>query len=106
MEQFDALAARRGWPPDRMRRHAGMWFGGGEMAQRGKYRGRHCLMPLDVASAEVVAGKNSPAFLPSRRAHAGATYRDAAVVVDGNLITSRQPADLPAFSAPSFAGRG
>jgi protease I len=28
---------------------------------------------------------------------AGAHYRDAEVVVDGNLITSRQPSDLPAF---------
>ena len=30
--------------------------------------------------------------------HAGATYVDQEVVVDGNLITSRTPADLPAFS--------
>jgi protease I len=28
---------------------------------------------------------------------AGAHYLDREVVVDGNLITSRQPADLPAF---------
>jgi protease I len=28
---------------------------------------------------------------------AGAHYRDAEVVVDGNLVTSRTPADLPAF---------
>ena len=29
--------------------------------------------------------------------NAGATYLDQAVVVDGNLITSRTPADLPTF---------
>jgi protease I len=28
---------------------------------------------------------------------AGALYEDREVVVDGNLITSRQPSDLPAF---------
>jgi protease I len=28
---------------------------------------------------------------------AGAHYEDREVVVDGNLVTSRQPADLPAF---------
>ncbi len=28
---------------------------------------------------------------------AGALYEDSEVVVDGNLVTSRQPADLPAF---------
>ena len=31
--------------------------------------------------------------------HAGAEYVDAEVVVDGNLITSRKPSDLPAFCA-------
>lgn len=30
---------------------------------------------------------------------AGATYRDEALVRDGNLITSRLPGDLPVFSA-------
>jgi len=29
--------------------------------------------------------------------NAGAEYVDAECVVDGNLITSRQPDDLPAF---------
>jgi protease I len=28
---------------------------------------------------------------------AGARYEDKEVVVDGNLVTSRQPSDLPAF---------
>ena len=30
--------------------------------------------------------------------NAGATWTDEEVVVDGNLITSRKPADLPAFN--------
>jgi protease I len=34
---------------------------------------------------------------------AGADYIDAEVVVDGNLITSRRPGDLPAFSREIFA---
>jgi protease I len=29
--------------------------------------------------------------------NAGAEYLDAEVVVDGNLVTSRKPDDLPAF---------
>jgi protease I len=33
---------------------------------------------------------------------AGAEYRDSEVVVDGNLITSRQPADLPVFMQAVF----
>jgi protease I len=38
--------------------------------------------------------------------HAGATYEDAEVVVDGNLITARQPADLPAFLAAIIGALG
>ena len=38
--------------------------------------------------------------------HAGATYQDAEVVVDGNLITSRQPADLPALLNAIIAALG
>jgi protease I len=30
--------------------------------------------------------------------NAGATWVDQEVVVDGNLVTSRQPSDLPAFN--------
>jgi protease I len=30
-------------------------------------------------------------------AAAGARYEDSEVVVDGNLVTSRHPSDLPAF---------
>ena len=29
--------------------------------------------------------------------NAGAQYEDSEVVVDGNLVTSRKPDDLPAF---------
>ena len=49
-----------------------------------------------LASAEVVAGKNITWFFAIKDdlVHAGATYRDAEVVVDGNLITSRKPAGL------------
>ena len=37
---------------------------------------------------------------------AGVDYRDREVVVDGNLITSRQPADLPAFMRAIFEALG
>ena len=37
---------------------------------------------------------------------AGVDFLDREVVVDGNLITSRQPADLPAFMQAIFAALG
>jgi protease I len=47
----------------------------------------------------VVRGKKATCFFAIKDdlVNAGATYVDAEVVRDGNLITSRTPSDLPAF---------
>jgi len=106
--QFDALVVPGGYAPDRMRRHAGMVALVREMAQSGKIVAAICHGPWMLASAEVVAGKNVTCFFAIKDdlVHAGATYQDAEVVVDGNLITSRKPADLPAFLGAIIAGLG
>jgi protease I len=50
-------------------------------------------------SANVLKGKKVTCFMSIKDdvINAGARYKDEEVVVDGNLITSRSPADLPAF---------
>jgi protease I len=107
-EQFDALVVPGGYAPDRMRRHAGMVALVREMTQRGKIVAAICHGAWMLASAEVVAGKTVTCFFAIKDdlVHAGAIYRDAEVVVDGNLITSRQPADLPAFLGAIIAALG
>jgi protease I len=107
-EQFDALVVPGGYAPDRMRRHAGMVDLVREMAERNKIVAAICHGAWMLASAEVVAGKTVTCFFAIKDdlVHAGATYRDAEVVVDGNLITSRQPADLPAFLGAIIAALG
>lgn len=52
-----------------------------------------------LASAEVVRDRRLTSFFAIKDdlIHAGARWEDAEVVVDGNLITSRAPDDLPAF---------
>ena len=52
-----------------------------------------------LASAKILAGRQVTSFFAIRDdlEHAGARWTDAEVVVDGNLITSRTPDDLPAF---------
>jgi len=53
-----------------------------------------------LISADLVKGKTLTSW-PSLRddlQNAGATWVDRPVVVDGQLITSRKPADIPAFS--------
>jgi protease I len=58
-----------------------------------------CHAPWVLIDAEVVAGRVMTAVKPVRTdlANAGANVVDEEVVVDGHLITSRGPDDLPAF---------
>ena len=99
VERFDAVVVPGGYAPDRMRRSPDMVAFIREMAHHGKVVAAICHGPWMLASAEVVAGKTVTCFfgIKDDLVHAGALYKDAEVVVDGNLITSRQPADLPAF---------
>ena len=108
VERFDAVVIPGGYAPDRMRRHPGMVAFVREMARRSKVVAAICHGPWMLASAEVVAGKAVTCFsaIKDDLVHAGATFQDAEVVVDGNLITSRRPADLPAFLGAIIAALG
>lgn len=58
-----------------------------------------CHAPWTLAEAGVLVGRRLTSW-PSLRtdlSNAGATWVDEELVVDGNLITSRKPDDLPAF---------
>jgi protease I len=52
-----------------------------------------------LVSAGVLKGRKATSFFSIKDdlTAAGADWQDAEVVVDGNLITSRRPDDLPAF---------
>lgn len=58
-----------------------------------------CHGPQILISAGVMQGKRATCFhtVAPEMLDAGARYEDEAVVVDGNLVTSRSPADLPMF---------
>ena len=58
-----------------------------------------CHAPWMLASADIIKGKRitSAPTIKDDMVHAGALWQDAEVVVDGNIITSRKPGDLPAF---------
>ncbi len=58
-----------------------------------------CHAPWTLIEADVVRGRTMTSWpsLQTDFRNAGATWVDQEVVVDGNLITSRNPDDLPAF---------
>jgi protease I len=71
-----------------------------EFADAGKPVAAICHAPWLLAEADLIRGKTVTGW-PSIRtdlANAGANVVDAEVATDGNLITSRNPDDIPAFS--------
>ena len=58
-----------------------------------------CHGPQILISAGLLKGRRATCYqsVADEVKEAGAQYEDSEVVVDGNLVTSRQPADLPAF---------
>ena len=60
-----------------------------------------CHGPWTLASADVIKGRHLTSYWydgePEDVKAAGGIWEDKEVVVDGNLITSRYPMDLPAF---------
>ncbi|HIG97995.1 TPA: type 1 glutamine amidotransferase [Candidatus Woesearchaeota archaeon] len=96
---FDAVIIPGGWAPDMLRRHKEVLDFIRELNSAGKTVAAICHAGWVIASAGIVKGKNLTCFsaIKDDMINAGAKYTDKEVVVDGNLITSRKPADLPAF---------
>jgi protease I len=96
---FDALVIPGGYAPDIMRRYPEMVDLVRRANEAGKVVAAICHAVWMLASAGIIQGKKVTCFFSIRDdvVHAGGLYRDAEVVVDGNIITSRIPDDLPAF---------
>jgi protease I len=58
-----------------------------------------CHGPQTLITAGLMKGRRATCYksVADEMKEAGAVYEDREVVVDGNLVTSRQPSDLPAF---------
>jgi protease I len=69
------------------------------MDKSGKAIGSICHAAWVLCSAGILKGRQATCFFAIKDdvINAGAKYLDQEVVVDGNLVTSRKPDDLPAF---------
>lgn len=96
---FDALVIPGGYAPDKMRRVPKVLEIVREMNDEGKPIGVICHAGWVPISAGILKGKRMTCVpaIKDDVMNAGADYVDEPVVVDGNLVTSRVPDDLPWF---------
>ena len=98
-KDFDAVVIPGGYAPDLMRRSTAMVGLVREAFQQGKVVAAICHAGWMLCSAGILKGKTATCFhaIKDDMVNTGARYVDEEVVVDGNLITSRKPDDIPAF---------
>jgi protease I len=112
VEDYDGLLIPGGlMNPDLLRQSAEARQFVREFDAAGKPIATLCHGPWLLASAGLTEGRNMTSWPGVRDdlVNAGATWLDAAVVRDGNWLTSRGPQDISAFVKsliPFFAGEG
>jgi protease I len=104
VNQFDALIIPGGYAPDILRRYDFVNNLVADIFKQGKLVASICHGPWVMCSAGILKGKKATCFFAIKDdvVNAGAKYSDAEVVVDGDLVTSRCPDDLPAFMRESI----
>jgi protease I len=96
---YVAIIIPGGRAPDRMRTNKSMVNLVKEAFQKGKVIAAICHGPQLLIETGVMNGKRATCYVSvsTDLKNAGGIYLDKSVVVDGNLVTSRFPADLPNF---------
>ena len=97
---FDAVVITGGMAPDTMRTNANAVKFVQDAMDLGILVAAVCHGPQMLIEGDLLKGKNATGFVAIRKdmINAGANYHDEPLVVDGNLITSRQPGDLAIFA--------
>jgi len=96
---YDALIVPGGRAPERLRKNAKVLEVVRAFFAAGKPVSAICHGPQVLLSAGVLSNRSATCYrtVAKELAAGGARYQDSEVVVDANLVTSRQPSDLPAF---------
>lgn len=99
-KDFDGVIIPGGFAPDFMRRKPAMAEFIREIHDQGKVVASICHGGWMLVSAKILKGRRATSFFAIRddMEAAGCQWVDEEVVVDKNLITSRKPDDLTAFT--------
>ncbi|GAE25018.1 ThiJ/PfpI family protein [Halalkalibacter wakoensis JCM 9140] len=102
--EYDGILVPGGWAPDKLRRYDQVLSFVKEMDRDEKPIGQICHAGWVLISAKILQGRKvtSTPGIKDDMENAGAEWFDEAVVVDGHLISSRRPPDLPPY-AKAFA---
>jgi len=98
-DEYAAVIVPGGYAPDKLRRYPAMLNLVRGIFERGGLVAMICHAGWVAVSAGILKGKTvtSTPAIKDDLINAGAQWVDQEVVVDGNLISSRSPDDLPAF---------
>jgi protease I len=99
-EDFNAIIVPGGYAPDKMRLYQPMIDLVKKSHDAGKIIAAICHGPQLLISADIVRGRQITSWpsIAIDLENAGAIWVDEPVVIDGNIITSRRPFDLPKFN--------
>jgi protease I len=106
--EFDAVVIPGGMAPDKMRRNPNTVRFVQEAIQQGKWVAAICHGPQLLIETDLLKGKQVTGFSAIRKdlINAGANYLDEPLVIDRNLITSREPGDLGIFTTAILSRLG
>jgi len=98
-KDFKGVIIPGGYAPDHLRRHEEINNFVKNIFESGKLTAAICHGGWVLVSAGILEKKRVTSFMAIKddMINAGAEYLDEEVVVDNNLITSRNPYDLPVF---------
>lgn len=98
-DDYDFLFLPGGKAPEAIRKESKALDIARHFFERNKPVAAICHGPQTLISAGLLKGRRATCYgsVAPEMKEAGAKYEDSEVVVDGNLVTSRQPEDLPAF---------
>lgn len=104
VDDFDALLIPGGYSPDKLRVDEDVVRFVKEFVQSGKPVFSICHAPQLLITAQVLKGRKITGYksIIQDIKNAGAEFVDEEVVEDGNLISSRNPGDLPVFIRASL----
>jgi protease I len=99
IDEYDAIIIPGGRAPDKMRIHKDLVNIVKEAYRKGKIIAAIYHGPQMLIEADILRGKKATCWrsVATDLKNAGATFIDEPVVVDGKIVTSRMPADLPRF---------